>query len=72
MLAVVLAGKGVAALQEAGLLDIRPLTSLPRIELLGVFPTWEGLAAKLLTIAAIALGFWLSRRRARTLNKPCS
>lgn len=60
VLAVVLAGKGVAALQEAGLLDIRPLAALPRIEILGVFPTWEGLAAQLLTIAAILLGFRLS------------
>jgi high-affinity iron transporter len=68
VLAVVLAGKGVAALQEAGLLDIRPLAALPRIELLGVFPTWEGLLAQLLTIAAIVLGFWLSNRRARTVS----
>lgn len=39
--------KGVASLQEAGLLDIRPLPALPRIEILGVFPTWEGLRAQL-------------------------
>jgi high-affinity iron transporter len=64
VLAVVLAGKGVAALQEAGLLDIRPLAILPRIELLGVFPTWEGLGAQVLTIAAIVIGFWLTSRKA--------
>lgn len=63
VLAVVLAGKGVAALQEAGLIDIKPLAILPRIEVLGVFPTWEGLIAQFLTIFAIALGFWLSSRR---------
>ena len=63
VLAVVLAGKGVAALQEAGLIDIHPLAALPRVEVLGVFPTWEGLGAQLLTIAAIILGFWLSGRR---------
>ena len=57
ILAVVLAGKGVAALQEAGLLDIRPLATIPRIELLGVFPTLEGLVVQLLTIAAIVVGF---------------
>lgn len=45
-LAVVLAGKGVAALQEAGLIDIHPLTALPRVEVLGVFPTLEGLARR--------------------------
>lgn len=64
VLAVILAGKGVAALQEAGMLDIKPLTLLPRVEVLGVFPTWEGFVAQLLTVLAIALGFWLSRRSA--------
>ena len=64
VLAVVLAGKGVAALQEAGLLDIRPLAALPRIELLGVFPTWEGLGAQILTLSAIIVGFWLTSRKA--------
>lgn len=65
VLAVVLAGKGVAGLQEAGLLDVRPLTLLPRIEVLGVFPTWEGLVAQLLTLAAVVIGFWAAGRRAQ-------
>jgi high-affinity iron transporter len=64
VLAVILAGKGVAALQEAGLLDIRPLAVVPRIELLGVFPTWEGLGAQILTVTAIIAGFWLTSRKA--------
>ena len=64
VLAVVLAGKGVAALQEAGVVDIRPLAAIPRIELLGVFPTWEGLGAQILTISAIVAGFWLASRKA--------
>ena len=64
MLAVVLAGKGVAALQEAGLLDLHPLR-LPRIELLGFFPTLEGVAAQALTLAVLIGGFWWSRRGAR-------
>jgi high-affinity iron transporter len=66
VLAVVLAGKGVAALQEAGLLDIRPLAAIPRIEVLGVFPTWEGLVAQGLTVCAIVIGFWFASRRAVT------
>jgi high-affinity iron transporter len=69
ILAVVLAGKGVAALQESGLIDIRPLAALPRIELLGVFPTWEGLFAQVLTVAVLALGFWYSQRRAEAAAK---
>jgi high-affinity iron transporter len=63
VLAVVLAGKGIAALQEAGLIDIQPLAALPRIEVLGIFPTWEGLAAQVVTLAAIVIGFWLSGRK---------
>ena len=65
VLAVVLAGKGVAGLQEAGMLDVRPLAALPRIEVLGVFPTWEGLMAQLLTLTAVVVGFWAAGRRAQ-------
>ncbi|MFD1191034.1 FTR1 family iron permease [Phenylobacterium conjunctum] len=65
VLAVVLTGKGVAGLQEAGMLDVRPLAALPRIEVLGVFPTWEGLMAQLLTLTAVVVGFWAAGRRAQ-------
>jgi len=63
---VVLAGKGVAALQEAGLIDIHPLAAVPRVELLGIFPTVEGVVAQVATLLAILLGFWLSARRAKS------
>src|SRR5690606_38621740 len=39
VLAVVLAGKGVAALQEAGVIGITPLLSVPRLSLIGIYPT---------------------------------
>ena len=55
-LAVVLAGKGVAALQEAGLISLHPL-ALPRFDWLGFYPTIEGVLAQLLAIAALAFGF---------------
>ncbi len=64
VLAVVLAGKGASALQEAGMLDIRPLVGLPRIELLGLYPTWEGLLSQALTLMVLLGGFWLNGRRA--------
>lgn len=51
VLAVVLAGKGVAALQEAGMIDIRPLSNFPRISMLGIFPSTQVLGAQLLTVA---------------------
>lgn len=66
VLSIVLAGKGIAALQEAGMLDVQPITGLPRLAFLGVYPTAEGVAAQLLTLAVIAVGFWYNRRSAAT------
>jgi high-affinity iron transporter len=69
VLAVVLAGKGIAALQEAGLLGIAPLSGFPRIQELGLFPTQETVAAQLAVAVILAAGFYLNRRsavRART------
>ncbi|WP_224762130.1 FTR1 family protein [Brevundimonas aurantiaca] len=57
VLSVVLVGKGVAALQEAGWLDVHPLAWIPRIEILGLYPTVEGVAVQLLTIAILVVGF---------------
>jgi high-affinity iron transporter len=67
VLAVVLAGKGVAALQEAGLISIQPLTALPRISLIGLFPTLQGVVAQGATMLALVLGFAWNRVSARRL-----
>jgi high-affinity iron transporter len=64
VLAVVLAGKGVAALQEAGLLGVNPLGGLPRVSMLGLFPTTQGIAAQILALAILLLGFAWNRRAA--------
>jgi high-affinity iron transporter len=63
VLAVVLAGKGVGALQEAGLIPITPLGGVPRITVLGLFPTLEAVAAQLLMLAALVIGFRSAVRR---------
>ncbi|MEO7680697.1 MAG: FTR1 family protein [Sphingomonas sp.] len=63
-LTVVLVGKGVAALQEAGIIDIAPLADGPRVTMLGLFPTWQSIAAQAAMLAAVAAGFLLNRRRA--------
>ena len=63
VLTVVLAGKGIAALQEAGIVSIAPLRSVPRISLVGLFPTTQTVAAQILMIAALAIGFALNRRK---------
>ena len=65
ILAVVLAGKGVAALQEAGVIDIAPFGTIPRIPSLGLSPTWQSFGAQLLAAMIIAAGIWYNGRRAR-------
>jgi len=67
VLAVVLAGKGVAALQEAGMLGVTPIAGAPRIEILGLYPTLEGLAAQVATLVILLLGFGWNRRESRKL-----
>ncbi|WP_068092672.1 cytochrome c/FTR1 family iron permease [Novosphingobium rosa] len=64
LLTIVLAGKGVAALQEAGIIDIAPLGGGIRVSMLGIFPTVQSMGAQLLMIVAVAGGFILNRRRA--------
>jgi len=62
LLAVVFAGKGIAALQEAGQLRVDPI-NFPEIHLLGIYPTLESLGAQLtLVTAAVA---WLLYARSR-------
>lgn len=70
LLAVVLTGKGVAALQEAGSLPVHPLAGFPRIEMLGLFPTREGLIAPLAMIFLLALGFGCNHRLANQVTRP--
>jgi high-affinity iron transporter len=67
VLAVVLAGKGVAALQEAGLVGVVPLSWVPRISLLGLYPTLQGLTAQAATLAVLIVGFGRNRRPAKPL-----
>jgi high-affinity iron transporter len=57
ILTVVLAGKGVGALQEAGILSITPLGAVPRITMLGLFPTVESLGTQIVTLIAVVIGF---------------
>ena len=64
VLAVVLAGKGVAALQEAGWLPMS-LVNGPRIDLLGIHPTLESLGIQLAVIGVLAVGFTWNARTAR-------
>jgi high-affinity iron transporter len=53
LLAVVLAGKGIAALQEAGWLPIHEV-SFPSVPMLGVYPNLQSLALQAALLAVIA------------------
>jgi len=57
ILAVILAGKGIGALQEAGVISVTPLPQLPRITMLGLFPTVEAVTAQILALVTLVLGF---------------
>ena len=63
VLAVVLAGKGLAALQEAGMIGVTPLAGFPRSTILGVYPTLETLLAQAVMILLLAAGFLYTNRR---------
>lgn len=59
-LAVTLAGKGVSALQEAGMIQVTP-NALPSVDLLGISPTWESIGTQFAVILILVVGFWWSR-----------
>lgn len=63
VLTVILAGKGVGALQEAGIIPVTPLSGVPRITILGLFPTAEAVGIQILAVVAIIVGFRAAQRR---------
>jgi len=61
-MAFVFAGKGIAELQEAGLVGISPVEWAPRVPALGVYPTVESLALQgVLLAAAVVAVLWALR-----------
>jgi len=67
ILAVVLAGKGVAGLQEAGWVNASYL-AVPKVEILGLYPSLETVGAQLLVLAIALLGFLWNAQTARRLS----
>ncbi|KTE23477.1 MULTISPECIES: cytochrome c/FTR1 family iron permease [unclassified Sphingopyxis] len=68
ILAVVLAGKGAGALQEAGLLGITPLAHFPRFPAMGIFPSLEPLLLQLLALAVLWIGYRYNSRQHRRIE----
>ncbi|HEY9443271.1 MAG TPA: FTR1 family protein, partial [Gemmatimonadales bacterium] len=73
-MAFVFAGKGIAELQEGGLVTTTILPGAPRLPALGIYPTAESLAAQalLIVLALVALTwtFVLEPRRAPRRKEP--
>lgn len=56
VLALIFAGKGIAALQEAGYIPVTPV-DFPRVDLLGIYPNLQGLLLQL-GLLLLALFLW--------------
>lgn len=67
VLAVILVGKGIAGLQEAGLLHTSPV-AIPRIDLLGIHPSWETLLAQITVLFIVAGAFAINLRLAKRVT----
>ncbi|MBX9849513.1 MAG: FTR1 family protein, partial [Rhodocyclaceae bacterium] len=64
VLAVVLAGKGAAGLQEAGWLTSSPM-AWPHVDILGMYPSAETAAAQLFVLLIAMVGFSFNALQAR-------
>jgi high-affinity iron transporter len=67
VLAVVLMGKGVAALQKVGFLEITPIT-MPRIDVLGIYPSIQTILAQVLILIVIMIGVVYNIRSQKKYN----
>jgi len=62
VICVVLVGKGVSALQEAGWMPISPISSFIRVEVLGIYPTAQSILAQAAIAVILLVGFRHNRR----------
>jgi len=67
VLALVFAGKGIAALQEADKLPVNPV-NFPEIDLLGIYPNLEALGLQLVLIVVTVA--WLAGNRLKARRLP--
>jgi high-affinity iron transporter len=68
-MAIVFAGNGVAELQETGWIAVTPVTGVPRVDLLGLYPTVETLLAQgIFVLFMLYAGVVILRRRRPQLS----
>lgn len=63
-LATILAGKGIHALQEAGIISMNIFPIKLRVELLGIFPSWETFVTQTI-ILVISIMIWQSAGKSK-------
>ena len=72
-MAFVFAGKGVAGMQEAGVVTTTVVEWAPRLPVFGIYPTVQSLALQgVLVLLLVVAMVWLQRNRVRTLPSPAS
>jgi high-affinity iron transporter len=65
LMAFVMAGRGIHELQDANIVSATHVRGVPVVELLGVFPTVETLAAQGVLVVALFVALTVSLRRSR-------
>jgi high-affinity iron transporter len=69
-LAFVFAGRGIAELQQIGWVGITPVPGMPRIDLLGLYPTLETLAAQGLLLVLLVYAIVVTLRQRAAVATP--
>lgn len=68
LLAVILTGKGIHAIQEAGWLTITGFPFSLKVEWLGIYPTLESIISQLVLLGFLMLLYILSNHRNRVIQ----
>lgn len=63
LLAVILVGKGFHSLQESGWVSVTQLSSVPRVEWLGLYPTLQTVLAQLVLIIGIVVAYFYNKKK---------
>jgi high-affinity iron transporter len=68
LLAVILIGKGVHAIQEAGWISVTGFSNSFKIDWLGIYPTLESQMSQLVLLGVLMLFYYLSNYRNRIIK----
>lgn len=74
LLAFIFAGEGIKELQASGFVSNSEATGFTTIGFLGIYPSWEGIAAQAVLVLLLlgAIGFEFSRRKSSSRNNLAS